>query len=313
MGAPLVLPSEPRGLAVHPSGETIALYCGRGEGLEWTRRNGALRLLFAEQKPSLPQHTLNNGRIAYADRGRFIVAWGELDTFHVWDRQEGREVPVPPPQKGGIVYGLALYGSVAAPAPAGPAAPLLSIFDLATGKESAAPLRHSDWLYHAEFDETGRLVLTSGRRPVVQVWDWRAGTLAGPALPHQGEVMAGVFVPGTPWVITGAQDGLIRFWDRRSGMMIRAPIVREGMVLQLQLTPDGRHLIAGGFLGGGEIDIVDLERALSAVPREANAKRELLRAEINAAATMHQNGGIVPLTGEAWLEKWQLLQRMAAE
>ncbi len=304
-GAPVVLPSEPRGLAVHPSGDFIALYCGGGEGLEWERQTGTLRPLFSSSKVSLPQHTLNNGRCAYADDGRFIVAWGELGAFHVFDRRAGREVAVTLLQRDSIIHDVALHGGRAALAPIGPPAPFINLHELATGKEVAAPLPHSDWLYAARFDDTGELLLTTGRRPVVQIWNWRKGTLVGPALPHASEVMAGVFVPGTPWVITGAHDGLIRFWDRRSGMPVRPSIHLRGLVLQLSLTPNKKHLLAAGWLGGGQIDIIDLARAIPPLHRRLDVAGESLLAEINASATVHEGGGLVPLTGEAWLEKWR--------
>lgn len=309
-GSPVSLPSEPRGLAVHPSGRFIAFYCGGGEGLEWERQTGTLRPLFSSGSISEPQHTLNNGRCAYADGGRFIVAWGQLAAFHIYDRTAGRELPAPPlPQRDAIIHDTALHGGMAALAPIGPHSPLVSLLDLSTGSASAPPLLHSDWIYTARFDDTGRYLLTTGRRPMVQVWDWRAGKLTGPALPHASDVMAGVFVPGTPWVITGAHDGFIRFWDRRSGMMIRPPIHRPGMVLQLSLTPDGRHLIAAGFLGSGEITVVDLARALPATPPVISPEAERLRAELSASAWIHEGGGLVPLTGEAWLEKWGEFRR----
>jgi len=309
-GEPVALPSEPRALAVHPSGEFLALYGGGGEGVEWERRTGALRPLFPGGKVSEPQHTLNNGRIAYSADGRFVMAWGQLGVFHLYDRHRNRPVAVPPlPLPDSIFHGLATHGGTLALAPIGPAAPQLLLLDAANGHPVAPPLPHSDWLYHAQFDDTGTLLLTSGRRPVAQVWDWQRGALTGPALPHSSEVMAGVFVPGTPWVITGAHDGMIRFWDRRTGMMIRPPIPRPGLVLQLTLTPDARHLIAAGFLGSGELDIIDLHRALPAAPRESDPECERLRAELNASAWIHEGGGLVPLTGEAWLEKWRELRR----
>ena len=309
ISAPIALPSEPRGLAVHPSGDFIALYCGGGEGMEWERTTGTLRTLFSSGKVSLPQHTLTNGRCAYAGDGRFIVAWGELAAFHVFDRQTGREVKVPLLQGDAIIHDVAMHGTRAALAPIGPPAPVISLHELATGKELAAPLPHSDWLYAARFDDTGNLLLTTGRRPVVQVWDWRKGMLVGPALPHASEVMAGVFVPGTPWVITGAHDGFIRFWDRRSGMPVRPPIQRTGLVLQLTLTLDARWLIAAGFLGSGELDLIDLTRVLPPPSVGLDANGERLLAEINASATVHEGGGLVPLTGEAWLEKWREFRR----
>lgn len=309
LAGPIALPSEPRGIAMHSSGEFIACYCGGGEGVEWNRATGTLHTLFTSSKASLPQHTLNNGRIAYTADGRQLVAWGQLAAFHLFDRQTGRPLEAAPlPQGDAIFHGLAMHGSTLALAPIGPSAPQVMLLDAASGKQLSPPLRHADWIYHAAFDETGTLLLTTGRRPVAQVWDWRRGTVTGPALQHHSEVMAGVFLPGTPWVITGAQDGLVRFWDRRTGMMIRPPVALPGMVLQLLLTPDGRHLIAGGFLGYGELFVIDLQKALPAPAPAADAALEALRAEINAAATLHEGGGLVPLTAEAWLKKWRTLR-----
>lgn len=90
-------------------------------------------------------------------------------------------------------------------------------------------------------------------------------------------------------------------------MMIRPPLQRPGWVLHLQLTPDAKTLIACGNLDGN-IELLTLADLLPAV--EADAASLLLRAEIDADATVHPGGGLAPLTPQGWLEKWcQMRQR----
>ena len=146
------------------------------------------------------------------------------------------------------------------------------------------------------------MLLTAGGGRTAQVWDWRQGRLVCPMLPHDDGLMGGAFVPGTPWVVTGGNDGKIKFWDRRTGMMIRPPLQRDGLVLDLQITPDARTLIACGFLQGN-IELVDLQDALP-VPELPAAGARLL-AEIDADAEVHPGGGLAALTPQAWLKKWR--------
>lgn len=306
---PFPLPSEPRGLALHPSGGHIAVSGAFGECLEWERSTAAPVPLIAGGRVSQPFGTLTNGRCAYAGGGRYLVAWGGFERLNVYDRTAGREVRLSASAPAsGAVHDVGFSGNLLALAPTGPPAPLVQLLDYTTGLEVAAPLPHSDWMYLAQFDETGTLLLTTGRRPMAQIWDWRAGRQICPALPHTTDTMAGVFVPGTPWVITGSHDGLVRFWDRRSGMMIRPPVMVGGHVLQLTLTPDGHYLVAGGSLHGPALAVIDLRAALPANP----VSPDPLEAELNAAAIIHEGGGIVPLTSAQWLEKWRARKKMTA-
>jgi hypothetical protein len=86
-------------------------------------------------------------------------------------------------------------------------------------------------------------------------------------------------------------------------MLIRPPLQRSGWILDLRLTPDARTLIACGFLGGGDIELFDLAPLLSSTGFDSAST--LLRAEIDADAVVHPGGGLVPLTSQGWLEKWQ--------
>jgi eukaryotic-like serine/threonine-protein kinase len=301
VAGPVPLPSEPRGLAIHPAGTHVAISGTFGESIEWERATGTVRSLCAGGKACRPFSTLSNGRCAYTGNGRWLVAWGAFESFTAYDRTAGREVTlsIKAPEKG-VVHDAGFHGTLITIAPSGPVSPQVPVLDLTTGQPVATSLPHSDWMYLSRFDETGAYVLTTGRRPMAQVWDWRAGRLLCPALPHSTDTMAGLFVPGTPWVITGSHDGLVRFWDRRSGMMIRPPVALDGIVLQLNLTPDGRWLIVSGNLPGPALVVIDMQKALPAIPGP-----DLTDAELNAAAVIHESGGIVPLTGEQWLTKWR--------
>jgi len=140
---------------------------------------------------------------------------------------------------------------------------------------------------------------------VAHVWDWRTGRLVCPALPHDDQLMGGTFIPGKPWVVTGGHDGMIKFWDYRTGMAVGPSLRRNGWVLQLKATPDGQTLVASGHFGG--IELLDM-KALFPEPELSPDDARLL-AEIEAAAEVHPSGDLVPLSREAWLERWQTFRR----
>ena len=78
-------------------------------------------------------------------------------------------------------------------------------------------------------------------------------------------------------------------------------------MLNLQLTPNGRTLIACGFIPTGTIDLIDLAAALPEPELAPPAAR--LLAEIDADAEVHPGGGLAPLTPQRWLAKWQEFRR----
>jgi len=303
LGEPIPLPSEPRSLAIHPSGNWIGVCCNGGKGVEVELATRQTRVLFDDQQHTHGFQTLNNGQWAYSPDGTLFAVYGTEPLTHLWNRREDREL-IDPRRFGGFSFDLT-FGSntIAIALRASPSR--IEFLDARTGAQAVPPIAYGGWPFLVRFSADNSLLLTTGRNRVGEVWDWRKGVRVCPALPHDHEVMAGAFILGKPWVATGGHDAMIKFWDARTGMQIRPPIRRNRWVLRLQATPDGRTLVASADQEPIELFAVEtLFPEPDLPPEEAR-----LLAEIDAAATVHPGGDLVPLTKEAWLERWQTFRK----
>lgn len=299
LGEPVPLPSEPRGIRLHPSEDLLGVACSGGQGIEMGNTSRTVKILFDNQLPRHANATLNNGRCTYSPDGKIFAAWGFYDFIHLWDREQGKDLI--PPRENLNTFDLAFHGDVVARAIVANQM-RLDFRSLRDGSKIRSDIPYTNWPFLTRFSEDGELLLTSGGGGSAQVWDWRQGTLRCPALIHgQTTVMAATFIPGTPWVVTGSHDGTVRFWDRRTGMPVRPPLVLPGWVLELKLTPNGHTLLASGNLTGG-IKLIDLKQVLP--DTRIAPDMQLLLAEIDADAVVHPGGGLAPMTPEAWLAKW---------
>lgn len=300
IGDPVPLPSEPRGICLHPSENLTGVACAGGEGLEVGTLTRKTRLLFKNREPTHAGATLNNGRCRYSDDGRIFAAWGLFPSVRLWDREAGKDL-VEPGEHDANSFDLDFHDGFAARAIVA-SSMRLEFQDLRTGRPAAPAIPYSNWPLLTRFHPEGNLLLSAGGGGVAQVWDWRLGKLVCPALSHGETIMAGTFLPGTPYVITGGHDARIRFWDYRTGMPVRPSILRPGWVLDLKLTPDRRTLVACGHLGGN-IELIDLA-TLFPEP-DLDPAGVLLLSEIDADAEVHPGGGLAPFTPQQWLSKWQ--------
>jgi WD40 repeat protein len=299
LGEAIPMPSEPRGLGLHPQGRWLGVCCAGGEGVEIDLSNRTSRVLFNHQQPANADATLNNGRCAYSADGRVLAMWGLANFINVWDREQAR--PLIKPFDNSTTFDLTFHDHVIARAVVA-SSMRIEFRDLRTGAEASPAIPFINWPLLTRFNREGDLLLTAGGGRTAQVWDWRQGRLLCPMLPHSDSIMGGCFVPGTPWVITGGHDGKIKFWDRRTGMMLRPPLQRDGWVLEVQLTPDAVTLIASGLLKG-RIELIDLHQALPESDLSPTDGR--LLAEIDADAEIHPGGGLANLTPQMWLKKWR--------
>ncbi|YCM44620.1 serine/threonine-protein kinase [Verrucomicrobiaceae bacterium 227] len=303
IGERVVLPSEPCGVAVDPSGHWLGAYCIAGEGVELNLESGKMATLFDHDGVSPGHGTLNNGACRYSDNGRYFVCWGIYRYACYWDRLEGRLLAEP--YRGNWnAFSVDFHGDILASAVVEDSN-RIEFFDLAKGRPLRQPIPHTNWPLLARFDEGGEHLLTAGGASVALVWDWRRGEMIGPALPHSDQMMAGCFLPGTRWVVTGGHDGVVRFWDPRTGMGVCPELKFGGIVLGLDVPSGSNRLLITG--GKYEMEVVDLELALR--QPQLDAENALLLAEIDAGAAVHSGGGLTILTSEQWLSKWREFRR----
>lgn len=311
LGEPLEMPAEPRGVAIHPSGKLVGVACASSCGVEIDVAARSVKTLFHDGKLHPAEGTLMNGRCAYSPDGKSFLTWGLYQHIHFWDREAGRDLLEPYRHNSNcfdLDFGPSNIVSLAWVSKTN----LIEFRDWRTGREVSPPLRQSGWPFLARFNASGDLLLVASRDGSARVWDWRRGVMICPALPHDGEVMGGAFVPGKPWVVTGGHDGAVKFWDYRTGMAMAPPVNLGGWVLELKVTPDARRVIASGYMSGGGMQLLFLDRILPSLG-ELGLDDTRLLAETEASVVVHPGGDLAPLSAVEWMERWKRFRERQPE
>jgi WD40 repeat protein len=184
------------------------------------------------------------------------------------------------------------------------------IWDFATGRAVSDVLPHPDWVYTAQFHPQGELLVTSCRDSQVRVWNWRTGKLACPPFQHGHEVHTAAFMPDGRFAVTASEDNTARIWELVTGKPLTPTIPLTGPALNLEISPDGRRLVVGGF-STGSMHIISLDALFDADPLDARDRRVF--AELTSSRSVGNTGGLANLSAEEWYAAWQGLRpRQAA-
>jgi len=298
---PLLLPSDPRSLAYSPVRPQVAVLCVGGQvylvnaatgKIAWERQYGLVKYsdLFG---------WLGHGDVRFSPDGQQLVAWGLDDSIHIWDVATGEKL------REQMVHGnkchnakFSLDGRRLA---TGSLDHTARVWDFPSGKSLCAPLQHPDNVFSVRFSPDGRLLLTACRDGMARLWDWQRGTLVCPPFQHNWEVWDAAFVPGSPWIMTVSQDETARLWESHTGKLV-APVWKlGGFIWRLEVTPDGKFAVASGLTKA--LDGLYLGDVLT--PNSLPVADLLLLAEIVSAQRLHEGSGVVKLTPEEWLQRWQ--------
>jgi WD40 repeat protein len=180
----------------------------------------------------------------------------------------------------------------------------LQQFDTRTFREVAPPIPHPDWVFGVRFDRTGDRLLTSCRDHAARLWDRKTGQMLA-VFGHENEVVAAELVGGDRFVVSVGHDEVARISDAATGRPVAPPIKLGGLGLAIDVSPDGRWAVAGGFMT--RLTVLDLE-ALTR-PADGTPGQLLRRAELMAGRRIDAHGGVVTLTADEWRDRWEEYRR----
>jgi WD40 repeat protein len=118
------------------------------------------------------------------------------------------------------------------------------LWQAASGKKLAQPMRHQGPVTAAAFSPTGRAVLTTSKDHTARLWDMTGKELA-PALRHRDKVYAGAFGPDGSMIVTASKDRTARLWRAATGTPIGSPLAHTGEVYAVAISPDGNSVLTG--------------------------------------------------------------------
>ncbi|MCA9058067.1 MAG: hypothetical protein KDA85_06190, partial [Planctomycetaceae bacterium] len=198
------LSAEPRSICTRPGQPQFAVLCSDGKISVHEQFTGALLREF--QLPGEFDAFHRAARVVYAPSGRQLLIVGSDGSVTVLDAETGTAPfePIRPVIADGICRDIAISAD-------------------------------SRWLATA----------VNGRN-AVQVWDLKTGAAACQPLPHPGDyygIFAVAFSPDGTLVASGNKDGRARVWDWKREQLACPPLQHSDEVLDVDFTPDGRHVI----------------------------------------------------------------------
>jgi serine/threonine protein kinase/WD40 repeat protein len=302
-GDPIKVPAEPRDVRFRPDGGEAAVVCAGREVLILDPATGRVKKTFHPRpfKPPTSFH-VGNHQLCYSRDGQRLYIYGPNGCgLEVLDSGTGESLFA----SGKEVFDVreSSDGSIVAVA-YGRNDLRVQQFDTRTFQEVAPPIPHPDWVFSVRFDRTGDRLLTACRDRAARLWDRKTGQMLA-VFGHENEVVAAELVGGDRFVVSVGHDEVARISDVATGRPVAPPIKLGGFGLSLDVSPDGRWAVMGGFTT--RLTVLDLE----AITRPADGTPDqLLRwAELMAGRRIDAHGGVVNLTADEWRDRWEEYRR----
>jgi WD40 repeat protein len=116
------------------------------------------------------------------------------------------------------------------------------IWNALTGEASPIILRHSNFVFSAEFSPITNHLLTASEDHTARVWDAVTGHPMTPPLQHSNGVHLARFSSDGRWIATDSTDRTARVWDAATGQPVTPPLLHPDGVWDLAFSPDGSRL-----------------------------------------------------------------------
>ncbi|MEZ5302716.1 MAG: hypothetical protein R3F11_19075 [Verrucomicrobiales bacterium] len=233
LGEPIPMPSEPRTVRFHPSGDWLAVACAGHHIMRIDLESRAVTQLF-RGGGRRTNHGGNNhesyygpGRVAFASGGDYLLAWDIGDAAYVWDVNRG-DFAFPPIGTGSSPNAMAVRGDTLLTTGLFTHDQFGWFRSLSSGEILDAGIQKRLDINAGALDQSGDLLLLSGLGNFLAIHQWR---LPGspPACP---DIAVGTrswcdaeFLDPQPLVMAVAspddQPPYAQIWDHRTGRALR--------------------------------------------------------------------------------------------
>jgi WD40 repeat protein/tRNA A-37 threonylcarbamoyl transferase component Bud32 len=106
---------------------------------------------------------------------------------------------------------------------------------------------HEKTILWAEFDHSGRRLITASADRTARIWDVASGQAISPPLPHEGPVNWVEFQGDDTRVLSGSDDGTIRIWNAADGKPIGGRWLTQTAPVRIaHFSPDGKRIVSAG-------------------------------------------------------------------
>jgi eukaryotic-like serine/threonine-protein kinase len=207
-------------------------------------------------------HTSTVTTVAVSHDGRQIASGDKDAVVRTWETRSGR--PLAEFHASSGVERL-LYAHDGVGLAVGDRSGAVEIWDAATGRPRVRTAGHKGRVTGLAFD-LASTVLASCGSDGIRLWSASTGRLVHYLNGHTGSVNDVAFTPGG-LLVSGGDDGTVRLWDVRTGLEQRRWSLSAvaPKVVCVAASPDGTHLIAGGY-GGEQLYVWSPNDPNSALP-----------------------------------------------
>jgi tetratricopeptide (TPR) repeat protein len=235
-------------IAIHPDGDRIALLFQR-ETISWNWKTGRI----------VPMEGTTDWRpgdkLDFSPDGKTLICYGSSNAIPRTSAQPGAKRPEPHQ---------------------------VNLWNADTGKIQTR-LLHTEDAHAVAFSPDSKRVMTAAGTNAY-LWNAMTGQTLSSPLPHPDSVTNVAFTRDGVMGITGCMDSTLRIWDGSGEMIFQRTGKNRnaGAVVGLTLSPDGREIWGGGWIGAAAWEI----------PRPYGIPDELVRtANLLACEEVTSEGG----------------------